>query len=114
MHGLGTFVFANGNRYEGDFKDDTKSGFGTLHYANGEEYSGGWLNDMAHGKGELKYAQGDRYDGSWSEGQKHGEGGHGKVHAKSAVFAACADCCWPSFHSQEHCTIRTVIPSREM
>ena len=32
MHGQGTYVFPNGNRYEGEWQNDVKSGYGVLSY----------------------------------------------------------------------------------
>ena len=49
-------------------------GYGTLQYRNGERYEGQWKDDTAHGKGTLTYAGGDKYIGEWAEGKKHGVG----------------------------------------
>jgi hypothetical protein len=38
MMGKGIFVYANGNKYIGDFLDDAKDGTGTLTCPNGEKY----------------------------------------------------------------------------
>ena len=40
-----------------------------LQYRNGERYEGQWKDDTAHGKGTLTYAGGDRYVGEWAEGE---------------------------------------------
>ena len=40
MHGRGTYVFPNGNKYEGEFRNDVKEGYGVLVYVNGEKYEG--------------------------------------------------------------------------
>ena len=34
---------------------------GTYTYANGDWYSGDWLNDMKHGKGEFHFVNNDYY-----------------------------------------------------
>lgn len=41
-------------------------------YVNGEKYEGEWKNDKAHGKGTLTYVRGDKYVGDWWEAKKHG------------------------------------------
>ena len=61
MHGSGTFTFANGNEYVGEFVEDAKEGRGSLQYIDGERYDGEWYGDKQHGQGTLTYASGDRY-----------------------------------------------------
>jgi hypothetical protein len=52
--GKGTFKWkANGCLYDGDWKDDMRSGFGTYSVPNAEggyqkQYSGGWKNNKKH------------------------------------------------------------------
>lgn len=38
------------NMYDGDFVNGLRHGFGTFLYANGAKYEGGWKNNMKHGK----------------------------------------------------------------
>ena len=40
MHGKGTYTYASGNVYDGDFKDGTMHGKGTMTYADGGVYVG--------------------------------------------------------------------------
>ena len=49
-----------------------QEGYGVLMYVNGERYEGQWKDDKAHGKGTLTYMHGDRYVGEWAEAMKHG------------------------------------------
>ena len=49
----GKMTFANGNMYEGEFKDDMKHGEGKFTYANGDVYEGDYADDEAHGKGKI-------------------------------------------------------------
>ena len=44
MHGKGKFLWANGQKYEGDWKDDVVSGKGVLESPNGERYEGRYDN----------------------------------------------------------------------
>ena len=39
---FGTYTFADGNKYVGEWKDDNKNGQGTYTWANGEKYVGEW------------------------------------------------------------------------
>ena len=49
--GEGVKVFADGSRYEGQWKDGKKSGKGRYIYPDGDVYEGQWLDDKAHGEG---------------------------------------------------------------
>eukprot|EP01022_Parablepharisma_sp_SALTPOND_P006027 TRINITY_DN1244_c0_g1_i20.p3 TRINITY_DN1244_c0_g1~~TRINITY_DN1244_c0_g1_i20.p3 ORF type:complete len:125 (+),score=1.61 TRINITY_DN1244_c0_g1_i20:162-536(+) len=52
---LGTYYYANGDKYEGEFKDGKRNGggiclvvtflLGTLYYAKGGKYEGEWKDD---------------------------------------------------------------------
>ena len=43
-NGRGTFTWANGDRYVGEFKDDKEHGQGTYTFPNGERWVGEWEN----------------------------------------------------------------------
>ncbi len=40
MNGQGTYTWADGDKYEGQFKDDNMNGQGTYTWANGDKYVG--------------------------------------------------------------------------
>ncbi len=44
--------------YEGDWKEDMKSGQGELKYSEGSRYVGSWDKDVVNGYGEITYSQG--------------------------------------------------------
>jgi len=48
---VGVQSYNNGNKYEGNWIANERSGIGTLFYANRDKYHGSWLNDKRHGKG---------------------------------------------------------------
>ena len=48
-NGKGVFYYEDGNKYEGNFKNDKASGYGILTDNNGTVYEGEWLEDMQHG-----------------------------------------------------------------
>ena len=51
LDGLGTKTFANGNKYEGEWKDGKRSGQGTFKWADGEKYVGEYAGDKRNGQG---------------------------------------------------------------
>jgi hypothetical protein len=96
-NGYGTYVFPNGNKYMGDFKNGRPNGRGILYLANGSKYIGHWEDNWQqgegkyifsegheyfgqfqrsqfHGKGVMRYANGDVYDGNWASNKQEGFG----------------------------------------
>ena len=67
-------IYNDGEKYEGQFKDDKRHGKGIFYYASGDKYDGEWKNNNRHGKGIEYYADGAKYDGEWKYGYKHGRG----------------------------------------
>jgi len=57
---IGTCYYANGDKYQGQYKDDKRDGKGNsyrLHlgihyYSNGSKYSGNWKEDKINGHGK--------------------------------------------------------------
>ena len=56
--GTGTYVYKNGNKYEGQFKDGRKNGTGTYFYKNGNKYEG-QFKDGWQIKGTMTYNNGE-------------------------------------------------------
>ena len=73
-HGQGTFTFADGEKYVGEFKDGNYHGQGTLTSANGNKYVGEWRDDKQHGQGIETSADGDNYIGEFRDGKRNGQG----------------------------------------
>ena len=42
-------------------------GFGSFYWADGNKYEGFWKNDNANGRGTLIHCDGDVYEGEWKE-----------------------------------------------
>lgn len=40
--GTGTYVYPNGNRYEGEFRNCKPFGYGTMYYPSGKSLKGKW------------------------------------------------------------------------
>lgn len=51
--GAGTCFYSPSAFYEGQWREDQRSGWGRMQYENGELYEGEWLKDKHHGQGLL-------------------------------------------------------------
>src|SRR5205809_543791 len=72
FHGKGTYIFKNGDRYEGEVFNGTKFGKGLYYYGNGNRYDGEWADDRRNGKGTYIYHTiGEWYEGDWKDSKKH-------------------------------------------
>ena len=60
------------NIYKGEFKEGKKEGEGTYTYANGNEYTGNFENDLMHGYG-IMIKQTDTLEGYWKNGKYVGK-----------------------------------------
>ena len=72
--GYHTEVYANGERYEGDFVNGKRHGRGRMEYANGDVYEGEYNMGKRHGQGTMTYAAGSSYTGAWENSVKSGKG----------------------------------------
>ncbi len=73
-NGTHKFIFSNGDKYIGAFKNTKRHGEGTMIFANGEVYTGSWEQDKFHGYGTLTWGNGDKYEGHFIEGLRNGFG----------------------------------------
>ena len=75
---FGTYTFANGDKYVGEWKDDKKHGQGTYTWGKGpnkgDKYIGEYKDGKIHGLGTYTFADGEKYVGEYKEGKKHGQG----------------------------------------
>ena len=76
--GKGIYTSVDGNRYEGDWNDDflTK---GICVYANGDKYEGNFMSCKPNGYGKMKYHYDNYYEGNWKDGKRDGKGIYKKV-----------------------------------
>lgn len=74
MNGEAVVFYSNGNRYEGELKDNFRHGYGKFYFANGDEYEGEFSEGYHHGKGIMIYNNGVKYDGEFEGGSFHGSG----------------------------------------
>jgi hypothetical protein len=63
-HGVGTYKYANGDVYTGSFSDGLRTGTGLCVFANGERFEGQWSADAISllGTGRLTLADGTTHD----------------------------------------------------
>ena len=69
-NGQGTYIYPNGEKYRGDWKNGKYHGHGTFTYPDGIMYVGKWKNDKRHGKGTETFPDGKKYEGEWKDGNK--------------------------------------------
>ena len=63
INGQGTYLFVDGNKYVGEFKDGKQYGQGTFTFAHGDKYVGEFKDGKMHGQGTYTFANGQIYNG---------------------------------------------------
>jgi prepilin-type processing-associated H-X9-DG protein len=56
------FIFDDGYKYEGSWKNNKQHGNGIATYPDGIRYEGEWANGQKHGKGNITFADGYNYE----------------------------------------------------
>jgi len=74
MEGYGTYTWANGQKYAGEFKEDNLNGSGTLNLLDGQKYVGEFVNGKYNGQGTFTSLNGVIYIGQFKEGKAEGQG----------------------------------------
>ena len=69
---FGTYTYAGGNKYVGEFKDSKKTGQGTFTFADGNKYVGEWMGDKRHGQGTFTFVDGSKWVGEWENANLNG------------------------------------------
>lgn len=72
--GQGVAIYANGNSYEGGWKNGKKDGKGRYRFADGEMYEGAFVQDKRQGMGSYVRRNGESYRGYWASDLREGEG----------------------------------------
>ena len=72
--GQGMFLFPNNGRYEGSFSMGEPNGTGTFTFANGDRYTGGIKRGVPHGRGNFAFSNSGTYNGQFFLGQVKGQG----------------------------------------
>jgi hypothetical protein len=71
---FGTYTFANGNKYVGEWQDGKWHGQGTMTFADGAKYVGEWQDGDYHGQGTFTFPDGEKYVGEYKDGFPNGLG----------------------------------------
>ncbi|MDB2423615.1 hypothetical protein N9X05_16885 [Paracoccaceae bacterium] len=79
QHGQGEITFGLeskfvGEKYVGDWKEGKRSGQGIYSYPSGNKYTGGFEDNKRSGEGKYIFANGNIYVGEWKNGERHGLG----------------------------------------
>ena len=69
---FGTYTYANGDTYVGEFKDSKQHGQATFTSANGDKYVGEFKDGILNGQGTMTFADGTVKKGVWEKGSYFG------------------------------------------
>ena len=88
-----TINYNNGDKYVGQTKllSGKRHGQGTYYYADGRVYVGQWKKNQRHGQGTMTYKNKSKYVGEWKNNKRHGIGtayypNGKKIEDKSGVY----------------------------
>ena len=70
MHGKGTFIWADGSSFYGEFLNDLKTGKGIMSWPDGRRVEGVWKNDKQSGLMKMTSANGVVYFEEYKNGYK--------------------------------------------
>jgi len=74
-NGKGTYIWENGDKYSGEFKDGERNGKGTFTDNVGNFYIGEWKDNKYHGNGHREASNGSTsYKGEFKNGKPDGQG----------------------------------------
>ncbi|MBN3303909.1 R10B1 protein, partial [Amia calva] len=75
MHGQGTYMWADGVKYEGDFSVNVPMGHGVYTWPDRSSYQGEVYEGLRHGTGTYRCGnKSASYTGQWHQGYRHGKG----------------------------------------
>jgi hypothetical protein len=84
-NGVGRMEYANGNNYQGQWKDDRRVK-GEFKYKIGNSYTGQFDDQVMEGVGRFEWIDGSVYEGGWHDGKAHGIGRFTKPGADGYVY----------------------------
>jgi hypothetical protein len=85
-HGIGTYYWSDGSKYEGEWKENNLHGYGFYNFTDNRSYIGQWRNNVMHGYGEFNWKDGKKYVGYYINDKKEGFGiYHWQVHNKAYI-----------------------------
>lgn len=82
--GFGTHVYADGSKYEGEFKDGMHNGVG-IFTSDGSTYEGEFKDDQFNGRGTMTHPNGNKYIGEFKDGARNGQGTFTKANGEKYI-----------------------------
>lgn len=76
FHGKGRFAYSDSSVYIGQWKNSKRDGEGTYTSPSGSIYKGQWKNDKFEGQGSYFYQDGSQYQGRWKNNMRNGQGSY--------------------------------------
>ncbi len=73
INGKGTFAYADGSKYDGEFANKKVHGWGTWDYPNGDKFVGSFQKGLQDGQGALYKKDGSVLVGQWINGEYIGQ-----------------------------------------
>lgn len=67
IQGIGLMKYPNGNKYQGNFKDNLRHGYGVYTLKDESFYEGEWKNDKLDGPGSYTFKNKNQFFGSWKQ-----------------------------------------------
>ena len=74
QHGKGKFIYKNGDKYIGEYRNNKMWGKGTYYFSDGTIYEGEWVDNAREGHGKMTDPDGSYYEGEWKNNQRNGYG----------------------------------------
>ena len=74
VNGHGAYFFPDGRKFIGQFQAGKINGQGVFESPNGHKYDGEYRNNKRHGWGTYRWPQGHKYVGEFKDDEEHGEG----------------------------------------
>ena len=74
INGKGTYIYPDGSKYVGQFKNERMDGHGTLTSQDGAKYVGEFQDNKLNGHGILVRPNGIKYVGKFKNNKIHGQG----------------------------------------
>ena len=84
-NGQGTYLFASGAKYLGQFANGKSEGIGICYWKDGSRYEGAWKAGLPHGQGIKTFADGKRQTGWFKDGRYIGEKSLEELQAKAGA-----------------------------
>jgi hypothetical protein len=72
--GVGNQTWYNGDKYQGEWRDNNMNGKGAYRWSDGQVYQGDWIDGKRSGYGIQTWPGGEVYQGQWNNHKRNGKG----------------------------------------